>query len=179
MYITRLIIPWFRITWKGIVIWLKSVVAVWRMLGLYKWVILLLLVIFIDSFFFACLRWRCRCCVELEWRRILLDVFEVFTSISLIQCLSSTTRGTRIDMVNSLIAQVLAKIERKLVGYNGPTEKPLGVKKQVQDLIGEATDIENLSQGTLAFSFSRLLDRSDKSRTNAKTNLAECVCADG
>jgi phosphatidylinositol kinase/protein kinase (PI-3 family) len=43
--------------------------------------------------------------------------------------------------------QVLAKIERKLVGYNGNGEKPLAVKKQVQDLIGEATDIENLAQG--------------------------------
>jgi FKBP12-rapamycin complex-associated protein len=51
-------------------------------------------------------------------------------------------------MTNARALQVLAKIERKLVGYNGPTERPLGVKKQVQDLIGEATDIENLSQGT-------------------------------
>lgn len=51
-------------------------------------------------------------------------------------------------MTNARALQVLAKIERKLVGYNGPTEKPLAVKKQVQDLIGEATDIENLSQGT-------------------------------
>jgi hypothetical protein len=34
-----------------------------------------------------------------------------------------------------------------LVGYNGNGEKPLAVKKQVQDLIGEATDIENLAQG--------------------------------
>ena len=33
------------------------------------------------------------------------------------------------------------------MGYNGQTEKPLAVKKQVQDLIGEATDIGNLSQG--------------------------------
>jgi FKBP12-rapamycin complex-associated protein len=51
-------------------------------------------------------------------------------------------------MTNARALQVLAKIERKLVGYNGPTERPLAVKKQVQDLIGEATDIENLSQGT-------------------------------
>ena len=51
-------------------------------------------------------------------------------------------------MTNARALQVLAKIERKLVGYNGLTEKPLAVKKQVQDLIGEATDIENLSQGT-------------------------------
>jgi hypothetical protein len=50
-------------------------------------------------------------------------------------------------MTNARALQVLAKIERKLVGYNGPTERPLAVKKQVQDLIGEATDIENLSQG--------------------------------
>jgi hypothetical protein len=46
-------------------------------------------------------------------------------------------------MTNARALQVLSKIERKLVGYNG-----LAVKKQVQDLIGEATDIENLSQGT-------------------------------
>jgi FKBP12-rapamycin complex-associated protein len=51
-------------------------------------------------------------------------------------------------MTNARALQVLAKIERKLVGYNGPTEGPLAVKRQVQDLIGEATDIENLSQGT-------------------------------
>jgi len=50
-------------------------------------------------------------------------------------------------MTNARALQVLAKIERKLVGYNGQTEKPLAVKKQVQDLIGEATDIGNLSQG--------------------------------
>jgi hypothetical protein len=54
-------------------------------------------------------------------------------------------------MTNARALQVLAKIERKLVGYNGPTEKPLGVKKQVQDLIGEATAIENLSQGMSSF----------------------------
>ena len=50
-------------------------------------------------------------------------------------------------MTNARALQVLAKIERKLVGYNGTTERPLAVKKQVQDLIGEATDIGNLSQG--------------------------------
>lgn len=36
-----------------------------------------------------------------------------------------------------------------MVGYNGNGEKPLAVKKQVQDLIGEATGIENLAQGEL------------------------------
>ena len=61
-------------------------------------------------------------------------------------------------MTNARALQVLAKIERKLVGYNGPTEKPLNVKKQVQDLIGEATDIENLAQGELPDLIHSLVD---------------------
>ena len=42
------------------------------------------------------------------------------------------------------------------MGYNGNGEKPLAVKKQVQDLIGEATAIENLAQGELHASLDNL-----------------------
>ncbi len=47
--------------------------------------------------------------------------------------------------------QVLAQIERKLVGYNRGSDAPLSVGKQVQELIEEATDLENLAQGKLPY----------------------------
>ncbi|ORY33953.1 hypothetical protein BCR39DRAFT_463113 [Naematelia encephala] len=50
-------------------------------------------------------------------------------------------------MTNSKALAVLAQIERKLAGYQGGSEVPLPVKKQVQELIEEATDLGNLSQG--------------------------------
>lgn len=37
-----------------------------------------------------------------------------------------------------------------MTGYNGNEERPLGLKRQVQALIAEATDPENLSQGYVA-----------------------------
>ena len=49
--------------------------------------------------------------------------------------------------------QVLAEIERKLAGYIGGSEAPLTVKKQVQEMIEEATDLRNLAQGELGRSF--------------------------
>nr|ODO02215.1 phosphatidylinositol 3-kinase [Cryptococcus depauperatus CBS 7855] len=50
-------------------------------------------------------------------------------------------------MTNSKALQVLAQIERKLIGFNEHSEQPLTVKKQVQELIEDATDLRNLSQG--------------------------------
>ena len=43
--------------------------------------------------------------------------------------------------------KVLSQIEKKLAGYNGCSNAPLPVKKQVQELIEEATDLRNLAQG--------------------------------
>lgn len=52
-------------------------------------------------------------------------------------------------MTNRKALHVLAQIERKLSGYQGdsPDAQPVEVKKQVQELIEEATDIRNLAQG--------------------------------
>lgn len=52
-------------------------------------------------------------------------------------------------MTNRKALQVLAQIERKMSGYQGdkPGDQPVIVKKQVQELIEEATDIRNLAQG--------------------------------
>jgi FKBP12-rapamycin complex-associated protein len=53
-------------------------------------------------------------------------------------------------MTNRKALQVLAGIERKLSGYQGAAgdgQEPVEVKKQVQELIEEATDIRNLAQG--------------------------------
>lgn len=75
--------------------------------------------------------------------------------------------STMIDLreIIELMKQVLAQIERKLMGkfprhlsvgvgqvterpgYNGTSDQPLPVKKQVQELIEEAVDLRNLSQG--------------------------------
>lgn len=52
-------------------------------------------------------------------------------------------------MTNTKALQVLSQIERKLAGYNKGSEQSLPVKKQVQELIEEATDLRNLSQGGL------------------------------
>ncbi|WVR03316.1 hypothetical protein IAU60_000307 [Kwoniella sp. DSM 27419] len=50
-------------------------------------------------------------------------------------------------MTNSKALKVLSDIERKLIGYSKNSDQPLSVKKQVQELIEEATDLKNLSQG--------------------------------
>jgi hypothetical protein len=83
-------------------------------------------------------------------------------------------------MTNARALQVLAKIERRLVGYNGPTEKPLAVKKQVQDLIGEATDIENLSQGTFPSPFHCFeLNYSPYLRSQSRKADYQAMCSAG
>jgi len=46
----------------------------------------------------------------------------------------------------------LAQIERKLAGYQGDAEKPAEVKRQVQELIEEATSLQNLAQGEAGWS---------------------------
>ncbi len=51
------------------------------------------------------------------------------------------------EWMSLMIGQVLAQIERKLQGYNGDSEAPLSVKKQVLALIEEASDVRNLAQG--------------------------------
>ena len=49
---------------------------------------------------------------------------------------------------------MLAQIERKLAGFLGDEDQPVEVKKQVQVLIEEATDMRNLAQGECNCSFS-------------------------
>jgi len=53
--------------------------------------------------------------------------------------------------------QVLAQIERKLAGFLGDAEQPVEVKKQVQVLIEEATDMRNLAQGKYPLRIKHLL----------------------
>ncbi|KAK8844641.1 hypothetical protein IAR55_006488 [Kwoniella newhampshirensis] len=56
-------------------------------------------------------------------------------------------RSSGAGMTNSKALQVLSQIERKLVGYHNDSAQPLTVNQQVQELIEEATDLRNLSQG--------------------------------
>ncbi|OWZ32832.1 phosphatidylinositol 3-kinase [Cryptococcus neoformans AD2-60a] len=66
-------------------------------------------------------------------------------------CLRTDSYMARVpstEMTNSKALQVLTQIERKLVGlHNTNSEEPLSVSKQVQELIKEATNLQNLSQG--------------------------------
>ncbi|RXK37808.1 hypothetical protein M231_04898 [Tremella mesenterica] len=50
-------------------------------------------------------------------------------------------------MTNQKALSVLAEIERKLAGHDQVTGGVIPVKQQVQQLIEEATDLRNLSQG--------------------------------
>ncbi|EIW71794.1 hypothetical protein TREMEDRAFT_67963 [Tremella mesenterica DSM 1558] len=50
-------------------------------------------------------------------------------------------------MTNQKALSVLAEIERKLAGHDQVTGEVIPVKQQVQQLIEEATDLRNLSQG--------------------------------
>ena len=50
-------------------------------------------------------------------------------------------------MTNRKALHVLAQIEKKLAGYEDHAEAPVPVRKQVQDLVEQATDIRNLAQG--------------------------------
>ena len=43
--------------------------------------------------------------------------------------------------------QVLSRIERKLAGFGSDKESIVSVKKQCQELVSEATSLENLAQG--------------------------------
>ncbi|WVF66281.1 hypothetical protein IAT40_001021 [Kwoniella sp. CBS 6097] len=60
---------------------------------------------------------------------------------------SYMARVSGAGMTNSKALRVLAEIERKLIGYHKDGEQPLTVNRQVQELIEEATDLKNLSQG--------------------------------
>ncbi|OCF43750.1 phosphatidylinositol 3-kinase [Kwoniella heveanensis CBS 569] len=60
---------------------------------------------------------------------------------------SYMARVSGAGMTNSKALRVLAGIERKLIGYHKDAEQPLTVNRQVQELIEEATDLKNLSQG--------------------------------
>ncbi|WWD22809.1 hypothetical protein CI109_107303 [Kwoniella shandongensis] len=60
---------------------------------------------------------------------------------------SYLARVSESGMTNSKALHVLAEIERKLLGYNKESEQSLTVNRQVQELIEEATDLKNLSQG--------------------------------
>lgn len=48
---------------------------------------------------------------------------------------------------NTRALQVLADIEKKLMGYEKGNKEALPANAQVQYLIGQATDLRNLSQG--------------------------------
>ncbi|WVQ93902.1 hypothetical protein IAU59_000980 [Kwoniella sp. CBS 9459] len=60
---------------------------------------------------------------------------------------SYMARVSGTGMTNSKALRVLAEIEKKLLGYHEGGEQPLSVNRQVQELIVEATDLKNLSQG--------------------------------
>ncbi|WRT63514.1 uncharacterized protein IL334_000419 [Kwoniella shivajii] len=60
---------------------------------------------------------------------------------------SYMARVSSTGMTYSKALQVLAQIERKLIGYHEDSDQLLSINKQVQELIEEATDLKNLSQG--------------------------------
>ncbi|RSH90651.1 hypothetical protein EHS25_001256 [Saitozyma podzolica] len=69
---------------------------------------------------------------------------------SLVQFIAGDSYMAKVSgsgMTNSKALAVLAGIERKLAGYNKSSETPLSVKKQVHELVVEATSLENLAQG--------------------------------
>lgn len=53
-------------------------------------------------------------------------------------------------MTNSRAVKVLAEIEQKLMGYEKGNKAPLPANRQVQLLLGQATDLRNLCQGKLS-----------------------------
>ncbi|KAE8538261.1 hypothetical protein D1P53_005601 [Cryptococcus gattii VGV] len=77
--------------------------------------------------------------------------YQQLDNSSISTCLRTDSYMARVScagMTNSKALQVLTQIERKLVGLpNANSEQPLSVDKQVQELIKEAADLQNLSQG--------------------------------